>query len=77
MMLAEEVQKDDEKVLRHLVDIKYSTKLSGDQKGFQLAFCFSPNPYFEDEILTKVSCRKGGHMWREEVRKGERVGRRW
>eukprot|EP00966_Prymnesium_polylepis_P300515 6944699-Prymnesium_polylepis.1 len=54
MILAEEVQKADEDALKHLTDIKASTKLSDGKKGFQLAFCFSPNPYFENEVLTKT-----------------------
>jgi len=54
MITSEEVQKDDVPVLAHLMDIKYSTKLNEGKKGFQLAFVFSPNEYFEDEILTKT-----------------------
>lgn len=42
-------------VLKYLIDLKASTRLSDGKKGFQLAFCFAPNPFFEDEILTKVS----------------------
>ena len=50
MILAEEVQECDEEVLTSLIDIKYSTKLSEGKKGFQLAFCFKPNDFFEDEV---------------------------
>lgn len=54
MITAEEVQKDDVPILEHLVDIKYSNKLGEGKKGFQLAFVFSKNEYFEQEVLTKT-----------------------
>ena len=44
----------DEEALSYLTDLKYSSSLGGGKKGFQLAFTFSPNPFFEDTILTKT-----------------------
>ena len=43
-----------DQVLKYLTDVKASTKLSDGKKGFQLAFCFAPNPFFDDEFLTKA-----------------------
>lgn len=57
MMLADEIQKVDEPVLSFLKDIKYSSSLGPGKPGFQLAFVFSENPYFENEVLTKVCVR--------------------
>ena len=54
MMLAEDIQKPDEDVLTHLIDVKYTTNLGPGKAGFQLAFNFAENPYFEDSCLTKV-----------------------
>jgi len=54
VMLAEEIQKHDEPVLAYLLDVKTSTQLSGGKKGFQLAFVFDDNPYFDDHLLTKT-----------------------
>ena len=53
MVTGEEIQKHDEEPLSYLTDVKYSSSLGNDQKGFQLAFTFAPNPYFEDAMLTK------------------------
>ena len=55
MMLGEEIQKADEPVLAYLKDIKCSSSLGPGKPGFQLAFIFGPNPFFENDILTKVS----------------------
>ena len=54
MITAEEIQPHDEEPLSYLTDIKASSKLGGGQKGFQLAFVFKPNPYFEETMLTKT-----------------------
>ena len=54
MIVAEEIQKEDEPILAHLMDIKCSSSLGGGKKGFQLAFIFSPNEFFEDGMLTKT-----------------------
>ena len=54
MITAEEVQPCDEEPLSYLTDIKASTQLGGGKKGFQLAFVFKENPYFEDTLLTKT-----------------------
>ena len=37
-----------------MTDIKYSNHLGGGKKGFQLAFVFSSNPFFTDDVLTKT-----------------------
>ena len=52
--IAEEIQPEDEKALSHLIDVKCSSSLGGGKKGFQLAFTFSPNEFFEDSMLTKT-----------------------
>ena len=39
------------KLLRLFLD---TWQLSDSKKGFQLAFVFSANEYFEDEVLTKT-----------------------
>lgn len=52
--LAEEIQKCDEPVLSNLTDIKYSSSLGPGKPGFQLAFVFGENPFFENEVLTKT-----------------------
>lgn len=57
MITSEEVQQADEPVLKSLVDIKCSSNLGGGKKGFQLAFVFAPNDYFEDSMLTKTCVR--------------------
>jgi nucleosome assembly protein 1-like 1 len=54
MMLAEEMQEFDEPVLAHLVDVKYTTNLGPGKAGFQLAFNFTENAFFENNILTKT-----------------------
>ena len=54
MITSEEVQKHDEEALKALTDIKMSTQLGGGKKGFQLAFMFGPNDYFEDKMMTKT-----------------------
>jgi hypothetical protein len=53
-VLAEEIFKADEPVLAHLKDIKSSSSLGPGKLGFQLAFVFGVNPYFENDVLTKV-----------------------
>ena len=44
----------DAQALGYLVDIKCSARLGDGKKGFQLAFQFAPNPYFDDTMLTKT-----------------------
>jgi nucleosome assembly protein 1-like 1 len=54
MVTAEEIGPDDEEPLSYLSDIKSTTNLGAGKKGFQLAFVFKPNPYFEETMLTKT-----------------------
>lgn len=46
------IQKDDELILNHLIDIRTVYK-SEPHFSFTLEFEFSPNPFFENSILTK------------------------
>jgi nucleosome assembly protein 1-like 1 len=50
-LIAENIQEHDEPILAHLLDIRVS--LSNDPMGFKLEFVFSPNEFFNDEVLTK------------------------
>lgn len=49
----EHVNKRDESVLKHLMDIR-ADKLEDGRKGFKLLFRFWPNEYFKEEELTKT-----------------------
>lgn len=46
------IHKDDEPILKHLIDIRTTYKLE-PHFSFTLEFEFSTNPYFENTILTK------------------------
>lgn len=46
------IHKDDEPILHHLIDIRTTYKLE-PHFSFTLEFEFSPNPFFENLILTK------------------------
>ncbi|KAJ3438904.1 hypothetical protein M0812_14919 [Anaeramoeba flamelloides] len=46
------IMEHDEYALRYLDDLR--VKLLKNNPGFSLHFFFSPNPYFENEVLTKV-----------------------
>lgn len=46
------IQKEDEPILKHLVDIRTVYKLE-PQFSFTLEFEFTPNSYFENSVLTK------------------------
>ncbi|KAJ6255530.1 hypothetical protein M0813_11406 [Anaeramoeba flamelloides] len=46
------IMEHDEYALRYLDDLR--VKLLKNNPGFGLHFFFSPNPYFENEVLTKV-----------------------
>jgi len=50
-LIAENIQEHDEPNLAHLLDVRVS--LSNDPMGFKLEFVFSPNEFFNDEVLTK------------------------
>ncbi|CAK7356873.1 unnamed protein product [Dovyalis caffra] len=50
-VLAEEIKERDEGALKFIKDIKWSRL--HDPKGFKLEFCFNPNPYFKNSVLTK------------------------
>lgn len=54
MICADEIHEHDEPILKHLIDIKYSAQLGQGKKGFQLAFLFSPNEYFQGTTITKT-----------------------
>lgn len=57
--LSNMIQEDDEKVLKHLIDIRAFSKPAPDL-GFQLEFHFEPNEFFQNSVLTKtylMSCR--------------------
>lgn len=45
------IQKEDEEVLKYLMDIRVNIK---DDLSFQLEFHFKPNDYFENSVLTKT-----------------------
>jgi nucleosome assembly protein 1-like 1 len=49
-MLREMVQPHDEPILKHLQDIRV---VLDTETGFTLEFCFEPNDYFSNTILTK------------------------
>lgn len=46
------IHKEDEPILKHLIDIRTTYKLE-PHFSFVLEFEFSPNPFFENSILTK------------------------
>lgn len=46
------IQKEDEPILKHLIDIRVTYKLE-PYCSFTLEFEFSPNQYFQNSILTK------------------------
>ncbi|KAJ3712842.1 nucleosome assembly protein [Lentinula raphanica] len=64
--LAEIITERDEAALKHLIDIRLSY-LNGDEKeyenkpGFKITFVFSPNEFFENEILEK------SYLYQDEV----------
>lgn len=51
------IQEDDEKVLKHLIDIRAFSKPAPDL-GFQLEFQFEPNEFFQNSVLTKTYLMK-------------------
>lgn len=60
--LSEIITERDAGALKHLVDIRISYLLPSDSKpGFKLSFVFTPNEYFENEILEKT------YLYQEEV----------
>lgn len=64
--LSELITERDAAALKHLLDIQISyLGKEGDEKeakpGFKLTFAFSPNEFFEDEILEKT------YVYQEEV----------
>lgn len=62
MVLSEIITERDAGALKHLVDIRVSYLLPSDSKpGFKLSFTFTPNEYFENEILEKT------YLYQEEV----------
>lgn len=59
--LAEVITDRDAEALKHLLDIRISYIKEGEKPGFKLSFVFSPNDFFEDEILEKT------YLYQEEV----------
>lgn len=51
--ISELITERDAGALKHLTDLRLSY-LEGDQLGFKLSFHFSPNKYFEDDVLEKT-----------------------
>lgn len=51
------IQEDDEKVLKHLVDVRAFSK-STPNLSFQLEFHFEPNDFFQNTVLTKTYLMK-------------------
>ncbi|KAH7890314.1 nucleosome assembly protein [Phlebopus sp. FC_14] len=60
--LSEIITERDAAALKHLTDIHLSYLSSDKPKpGFKLSFCFSPNEFFENEVLEKT------YLYQEEV----------
>ncbi|KAF9231737.1 nucleosome assembly protein [Melanogaster broomeanus] len=60
--LSELITERDAGALKHLTDIRLSYLSSDDPKpGFRITFLFSPNAYFENEVLEKT------YLYQEEV----------
>ncbi|XP_032814260.1 nucleosome assembly protein 1-like 4 isoform X1 [Petromyzon marinus] len=57
-LLSDMVQEHDEPILRHLHDIKVKFSEQGIPMSFTLDFCFSPNEYFTNAVLTKTYVMK-------------------
>lgn len=62
-ILSKDINKDDQKLLKHLVDIEYQ-KVDGSS-DFLLKFYFTPNDYIHNTVITKTyhmddsdTCRK-------------------
>ena len=51
------IKKDDEKVLKHLIDVRAFSKPAPDL-SFQLEFHFEPNEFFQNLVLTKTYLMK-------------------
>ena len=61
-MLGDLITERDAGALKHLTDITLEYLPSSDPKpGFKLLFRFSPNEYFENEVLEKT------YVYQEEV----------
>jgi nucleosome assembly protein 1-like 1 len=52
--LADIITDRDAEALKHLLDIQISYIKDGDKPGFKLTFVFSPNDFFEGEVLEKT-----------------------
>jgi nucleosome assembly protein 1-like 1 len=60
--LSELITDRDAAALKHLVDVNISYLPASDSKpGFKISFVFSPNEYFENEVLEKT------YVYQEEV----------
>jgi len=59
--LADIITDRDADALKHLLDIRISYIKEGDKPGFKLSFVFSPNDFFENEVLEKT------YLYQEEV----------
>lgn len=60
--LSEIITERDAAALKHLLDVRISYLGQSEEKpGFKLTFVFSPNEFFDDEILEKT------YVYQEEV----------
>jgi len=59
--LADIITDRDAAALKHLLDIRISYIKDGAKPGFKLTIVFSPNDFFEDEVLEKT------YLYQEEV----------
>lgn len=62
IVLSELITDRDAAALKHLIDIRISYLPTNDPKpGFKLSFHFTPNEFFENEVLEKT------YLYQEEV----------
>lgn len=62
--ISELITERDAGALKHLIDIRLeylNDKVEGSKPGFKLLFAFSPNEYFENDVLEKT------YFYQEEV----------
>lgn len=59
--LADIITDRDAEALKHLLDVRISYIKEGEKPGFKLSFVFSPNDFFEGEVLEKT------YLYQEEV----------
>ncbi|KAJ3700555.1 hypothetical protein LUZ61_004260 [Rhynchospora tenuis] len=54
-ILGDILTEEDQKILKHMVSLEVE-EAKDVKSGYTIIFNFSPNPYFEDEKLTKTYC---------------------